>query len=607
VWSSRDGARALLIVQTRAVGSDIDAQQAACQAIQRAIPAADRGAVRLLMSGPPVFAVASRAMIKGEVMRLSGVSAALVALLLLSVYRSLPALLLTLVPVASGALAGVASVALGFDAVHGITLGFGITLIGEAVDYSIYLFIQSAAHWRHSVWPTIRLGVLTSICGFAALLPSAFPGLAQLGLYSVTGLVAAALVTRFVLPGWLPRTFAIRDLSAPGERLARAVQKLRGVRSALWLVPLLAGAALYMHRGTLWNRALSALNPIPAADQALDEQLRAEAGAPDVRYVIVASAPDRESALAAAQTLGALLTPLIDQGVIGGFESPARYLPPLAVQRARQGSLPAPSVLSARLQEAVADLPVSAARLQPFLLDVERARTAPPLTSADLEGTSLAAAAESLLVRSAGGWSALLPLYAVASADLSADAVARLRAALAQARGVHAALLDLQGEADRLYSGYLSEAMQLAMAGFGAIVLLLWVALRSLARVTRVVAPLALSVLAVAGLLAALGERLTILHVVGMLLIVAVGSNYALFFDRSSAQPPQGSVPLTLASLLVANTATVLTFGVLACSRIPVLADLGSTVAPGTLLALWFSALLARPPAPPDAAPPSGS
>jgi len=65
VWSSRDGARALLIVQTRAVGSDIDAQQAACQAIRRAIPR-DRGAVRLLMSGPPVFAVASRAMIKGE-------------------------------------------------------------------------------------------------------------------------------------------------------------------------------------------------------------------------------------------------------------------------------------------------------------------------------------------------------------------------------------------------------------------------------------------------------------------------------------------------------------------------------------------------------------
>jgi predicted exporter len=74
-----------------------------------------------------------------------------------------------------------------------------------------------------------------------------------------------------------------------------------------------------------------------------------------------------------------------------------------------------------------------------------------------------------------------------------------------------------------------------------------------------------------------------------------VGSNYALFFDRSAAQPGQGSLALTLASLAVANLATVIAFGVLACSSVPVLADLGSTVAPGALLALLFSALLARP------------
>src|SRR5256885_3373381 len=136
-------------------------QQAACEAIRRAfaavvaaLPEGQGGALRLLMSGPPVFAVASRAIIKSEVVRLSSISAALIVALLLAVYRSLPALLLTLVPVASGALAGVACVAAGFGAVHGITLGFGITLIGEAVDYSIYLFIQAAADFRHLVWPT---------------------------------------------------------------------------------------------------------------------------------------------------------------------------------------------------------------------------------------------------------------------------------------------------------------------------------------------------------------------------------------------------------------------------------------------------------------------
>ena len=56
-------------------------------------------------------------------------------------------------------------------------------------------------------WPTIRLGMLTSVVGFVTLLFSRFPGLAQLGLYSVSGLVVAAGVTRFVLPTLLPGDF----------------------------------------------------------------------------------------------------------------------------------------------------------------------------------------------------------------------------------------------------------------------------------------------------------------------------------------------------------------------------------------------------------------
>jgi predicted exporter len=281
--------------------------------------------------------------------------------------------------------------------------------------------------------------------------------------------------------------------------------------------------------------------------------------------------------------------------VLGGFESPSRFLPSLASQRVRQASLPPPAELTARLREAVKGLPVSAARLEPFLLDVEHARTAAALTDADLAGTSLARAVEALLVRGSTGWSALLPLSAAGSGDLSDTAVAQVRTALAGSGVAGAALLDLKGEADRLYSRYLSEAVRLGLAGLAAIVLLLLIALRSPGRVARVVAPLALSVLVVAGLLVLFGHPLTILHVVGMLLIVAVGSNYALFFDRAAAHPQQGSVPLTLASLAVANLATVMTFGVLACSRVPVLADLGTTVAPGTLLALVFAALLARP------------
>jgi predicted exporter len=604
VWSSPDGARALLMVQTRAAGSDTDAQQAACEALRRAFtvavqgqPPAARNGLRLLMSGPPVLAVASRAIIKSEVLRLSSISAVLITALLLAVYRSLPALALTLVPVASGALAGIAAVALGFGTVHGIALGFGVTLIGEAVDYSIYLFIQNAADFRRFVWPTVRLGALTSICGFAALLPAAFPGLAQLGLYSIAGLATAALVTRFVLPAWLGGAPQACDLTAAGVWLERQLASLRAVRTLPLLVPLLAVGVLIAHRGALWKRELSALSPLPTAVQTLDERLRADTGGPDVRYVVVASASEREGALAAAQTLSTRLSALVDAGVIRGFESPSRYLPPVATQRVRQASLPPAEELRTRLQQALKGLPLSAERLQPFILDVERTRTAPLLSSTDLAGTSLARAVDALLVRSATGWSALLPISVAGSGDLPAAAVAQLRASVAAATLPRAQLLDLIGEADGLYSAYLSQALQLSFAGAGAIVLLLLFALRSPVRVVRVVAPLLLAVLSVAGLLVAAGRELTILHVVGMLLIVAVGSNYALFFDRAGEPLHQGSVPLTLASLLVANLATVTAFGVLACSSVPVLRDLGSTVAPGALLALLFAAVLARAPA----------
>jgi len=79
-----------------------------------------------------------------------------------------------------------------------------------------------------------------------------------------------------------------------------------------------------------------------------------------------------------------------------------------------------------------------------------------------------------------------------------------------------------------------------------------------------------------------------------MLLIVAVGSNYALFFDRQAQRHEAGGEALTLASLVIANASTVIGFGLLSFSQVPVLVALGTTVAPGAFLALLFAAVLSR-------------
>jgi len=609
VWVSGDASRALAVAQTAASGSDSDAQSRAIDAIRAAFAAAatdsaQAGAksVQLRLSGPGVFAVAARAKIERAAVRLSIASSILVVTLLLLVYRSLPALGLGLLPVATGALVGIASVALGFGAVHGITLGFGITLIGESVDYSIYFFVQSrqahsgaaASGWQQLWWPTIRLGMLTSVCGFASLLPSGFPGLKQLGLYSISGLIAAALVTRYLLPALLPAGFTIRDVRPLGLRvggLLRRAQPLSGGAILLCgaVLVMIALAVLYHDRESLWNRELSALSPISADEQNYDAKLRADLGAADVRDLVIVSGPDMESILRGAEHAARALQSLVDEKVIGGFESPAAYLPSMATQESRRSSLPSAAELRANLNQAVAGLPLRADRLQPFLEDIEATRHAALVTARDLAGTSLSAGFDALILHQRDQWNALLPLRSAAAGgeiDLN-----RVVAALKDNHVDEARVLDLKQESDALYDNYLSEAIHFSLAGFLALTVLLLIALRSPLRVARVLAPLVLAVLTVAAGLALAGVQLSILHLVGMLLIVAVGSNYALFFDRQANSEEAGDEALTLAALTIANASTVIGFGLLSFSQVPVLVALGTTVAPGTFLALLFAAI----------------
>ncbi|HJU72017.1 MAG TPA: MMPL family transporter [Paucimonas sp.] len=603
-WASRDGTRTLLLAQTRAAGADTDGQEQAMAQIRKAFDTAVRqqggsaAQATLAMTGPGVFSVQSRSTIKSEVTRLSSISTAIIITLLLLVYRSFTALALGLLPVISGALAGLVAVSLGFGMVHGITLGFGVTLIGEAVDYSIYLFVQSrqsmvqgngaAPDWVRDFWPTIRLGVLTSIAGFVSLLLSSFPGLAQLGLYSIAGLITAAAVTRFVLPHLLPDGFRIRDVSAFGQLLVRIVRHAALLRWPALALAVAACVVLFQHRANLWNPELSSLSPVSPADQATDARLRADLGAPDVRYMIALSGKDSEAVLQAAEKIAGQLQPLVASGVLAGFETPSRYLPSMATQLARQASLPADG-LAQRLSQATAGLPVRPALFAPFAADIAAAKKRPPLQRADLDHTSLAMAVDAMMYRHDTRWHALLPL----TAPPAGIAAAPVRAALAAAGQPDALFVDLKAESDHLYSGYLHEAIGLSLAGLAGIVALLLLTLRSPRTTLRVLLPPLAAVATVAAALALCGQRMTILHLVGLLLIVAVGSNYALFFNQGREAGANGITPQTLVSLVFANMTTVAGFGLLGFSQVPVLQAIGSTVGPGTVLTLMFAAIFA--------------
>jgi len=594
VWASRDGERAMLLVQTRALGADTDGQEAAILSIRSAFAetrqALGAEGLSLQLSGPGHFAVEARAQIKHEVLLLTSISSLAIIAVLFFIYRSPRLIGLGMLPVLSGALAGIVAVSLTYGTVFGITVGFGAALIGEAVDYSTYYFMQSGRlglnGWRQRFWPTIRLGVATSLCGFGALLFSGFPGLAQLGLYSLAGVLTAALVTRFVLPH-LAGPVAVTNTPRPLIRLMESgLDGLSRLRLPVLLLAVIAAGWLINQRDQLWHPDLSALSTVSEADAQIDGELRADLGAPDSRYLVVVNGADREAALQAAERTGRHLDRLVDAGIIGGYDSPARFLPSRASQDQRRAALPESAVLRQRLAVALVDLPLSAHRLDAFVADVEAARTAPPLSRENLAGSSLALAVDSLMLQRADGWSVLLPLHPRIDGDELSIPAEQVRAALA---GSDALFIDMKAEFDALYSDYLSEAIRLSLAGVGAVILLLAVSLRSPLRLTGVLLPLLIAVVFVVAGLHLLGQRLHLLHLVGLLLIVAVGSNYALFFDRSASQ--ERPDPETLSSMGVANLTTAIGFGTLALSSVPVLKAIGLTVGPGAILALLLAAM----------------
>jgi predicted exporter len=608
VWIAASGQRALLLLQTAAAGSDTDAQQSAVAKINAAFAevkthsGSDAAALRLQITGPGVFAVNARDSIRSQAERLALLSLLCIVAFLLFIYRSWRLLALGLLPVVTAIAAGIAAVALHFGTVHGITLGFGTTLVGEAVDYAIYFFVQAhgASHgnWQRQFWPTIRLGVIISVCGFATLLFSGFPGLAQLGLYSIAGLVAAALTARYVLPHLLSKPLTIEPALRLGKGLQRLLDYLHSARRAyarVALVVIALGCAtiILLQRDNLWNESLSALSPVTQADQTLDGELRAEIGAPDVRYLIAAKTADQETALRRAEQISAVLQIFVDRGAIAGFETPSRYLPSRATQLQRQQALPESEQLQNNLRAALRELPLRFETLTEFIADVQTTKERALLQRNDLNGTSFALAVDSLLQQRAAQingrdahWQVLLPLQALADREIPAAAI---RDALQALNVPEVWLIDITGESQALYSGYFREALHLSLFGLAAICCVLALHLRSLRDLGNVIAPLSIAVLAVMAALVLAGQRLHLLHLIGLFLIVAVGSNYALFFARTRLQPQ------TLASLLIANITTVAGFGLLAFSTVPVLQSIGITVGPGAILALIFSALWSRP------------
>ena len=424
------------------------------------------------------------------------------------------------------------------------------------------------------------MSLLTTALGFSALVLSDFGGLSQLGSFAVTGLIAAAAVTRFILPRLAHRVRAKSRLERPAATLFRH-------RPLPWLptLALILATAVLVARGEhLWEQELARLSPISGEARALDQSLRRELGAPDAVRLLLLQGDTAQEILELSEDLERELSRQLAAGGMDGFDLPSRYLPSMKTQQRNREALPDADALRETLDRALDGLPFKPGLFEPFLRDVQRSRTLAPLTPQQLAGTPLGLRMAPLLSRRGEAWVGVIALAGIR------DPAAIQR--LAKAAGERVTYLNLAEESARMVAGYRDEALGLSALGAMLILLVLAVALRDLRLTARVLSPVAAAVLGTAAVLSLAGQQLSLFHIAALLLVMGIGIDYALFIARTPSEDPRFAA--TAGSLLLCNLSTLMVFGLLASSSLPVLSTIGMTVAVGTLLSLAFSAMMVR-------------
>lgn len=577
-WFDAQGAAAVIVAQTRAAGSDLSGQRSAIAALDAILRDASVEPQTVRYSSPGVLAVTSQRIVERSATRLSVLSTAAILLVLVATYRSARLVVLCVLPAVVGLLVAVALVNVLFGSVHAITLAFGVTLLGEAVDYPSYLLTASpdsasasAAPW--GVGRMFALAVATTACGAISLLFSGFDGLVQLGIVTVVGVVVAGVLTWYVLPEWIPA-------SRSGPNFSKGMQPSWPTWRAMYAYgafAVLLAALIVSGRGaTLWDDDPARMSPLPTEALNRDRDLRSALGAPDARYVIVVRGDTIDGALRRVESLGPTLDDAVAGGALEDYFLASDALPSKSTQRRRQQALPTTAVLRERIAAATRGLPLRAAAFEPFVQDVAQAKASEPMTLATLARTGLGLRADSLVGTDGRGAWIWVPLTLVHRPE-TLDRIVR-------AAGDHVSLIDVRGEAGALIEAFRQRALQATLVGIGVIGLVLAVGLGGLGTAAAVLFPALFAVAATVGVWVSYVGPLSIYHLIGSLLVVGTGVNYALFTLRArGCDPSPRAVARTLA--VVAGT-TSCAFGALALSSVPLLHALGATVCIGVAFVL---------------------
>lgn len=574
------------LLRARIQGDSFDLQAAPAVASEvasaRALVSAAGG--QLLAASGLLYAAASQAQASREVTWIGGAAILGILLLLLLSYRR-TRVLVSLLPIGVALLAGCAACVLVFGQINALTLVLGASLIGVAADYPQHYLSKSwsslpgQTNWHSwsamaATLPGLSLSLGTNLIGYLALAFTPFPALTQIAVFSAAGLIAAYLCAVCLLPAWLA---GLQLRPAPGLlRFSENLLSLRarllariGSRKLLGLLLLFCAAGLLQLH--MQNDPRQWLGAEP---QLLDEAQRiAElTGQQPTSQFFLVRASDEQQLLQRQAALSERLERAVADGQLRGYRALSQLV--------------APSSQLQPLRQALQDLPqhwqpLLAAGIPETALHAELAllqNSEQPRLEQALAGPLGEAWRPLWLGHGDAGVAGLVSLQGLGNTSV-------LHSAGAGLDGVQ--LVDRLAELNGLFSATQLSAAQLKLMSIAAILLLLCLPF-GLGGALRIVCLPLLAALAALACLGWLGQPLTLFSLFGLLLITAIGVDYAILMRENIGGPA-----VSLLGTLLAALTSWLSFGLLLLSQTPVIANFGLAISLGLfccfLLSPWVT------------------
>ena len=576
--------KALLMIQIQK-NSTIEQQDLAIKTIKNTFEANKPSSAKLLLSGASIVAVEMRQNILNTIQYASFALIIIMFFVFVFIYRSIYLLLLAIITLASSVLISMSITQLVFSQIHGIVLAFGITALGVCLDYPLHVFSNtctkvSARNAVKKILKPLRIGVLTSIFAYMALIGTGFDGLTQLAIFASIGLLSTLFISVYFLPLWMQNTKIDKRKIPIGKCLS-----LKSKIFMSLLVVLLPAIFLSQQVG-LFNTDISQLNPASIASKKVDANLRQALGAEEIDHIFLASDKNLAKVLTKTQEIQQQLKILVTQDIIGGTMGADTLLPDRKTQKYRQEQLPNKEKLKNNVALALSKMPFKQDAFDNFINDISSSKTMPLLNYQDFKESFMADKLQSLLFVQDGVWYSLIRVIDIKNIN-------KFKQQVNNSYLLKNTYYSISAMAGNIMNNYLKETWTRL---FAMLLLLfaitLWFAYKNKNRIW-IVLPVFSGVLISLSFQALLGNSINIFHLLSLLLVIGLGFDYSLFFNYENNKVIQLSN--STHAITISAITTIITFSVLAFSNVTVLSSIGQIVVIGVFACFIIAKFISTP------------